>query len=323
MLGILIDSRESAFFLLACDHDTACANTPEALRRYRWEDSDPEGLTWPPTSSVVEIRDIGERGLRDADRRATLVATSQGTRPTALGERLAASARQAAVSAMKAEEIAAKAEKRLPDPNAFARGLASFESGLPAADYHAYLAQRAYRDLRAQEICRLAIVRLLVDVASQLDLRQVVAASVAERPALAKVISPADFGDTFPVEKVGGLVTRWLLSSRDAHAGAAAQSLKDAEATLIQAIAEEATAGDVEAARKQAEEHLVNLAGAPAMEDGAILKALRTLKAAAERAVWRGAGSAQDIWNEVADHTERLVLTGKGGSSSSSQPGRA
>lgn len=236
MQPFLTSKKSRAFFILSTDDAVARVNEPEVLRRYRWEDSDPESLKWPADATVVELSALDEEDIADAERVAEVM-----TRSTPMGRQLWDDARAAALAASRAEETAAMLEGRIADRGAFVRGWSRFKRDLSREDRDFLAAHEAWRHARALEICRRSIRRIIMDTAQQVDVRSWIESVIADpsnEGPVVEQLAAIDFSDGYPVREVGQLISAWLGRARAQHEKTWAAPIRAAEAARVQALRE-------------------------------------------------------------------------------------
>lgn len=367
MRPIPSSKREPQYFILACDHHVAAANPAPALRRYRFDDSDPSELVWPDEATVVQLRPLDDWEVSAAETEASLRA-----RRTIRGEILYEQARTEALMASRGEETAAALEGRAQRHDIITVAWSRFEMGLSEEDNRFYQSYRQWRGLRAQEICRRAVVRILLSAQSQVTIRDWASSEVnaaverGESHPLADDLPDSSWSDGYPVERVGRLISYWLDVAAKQHAQAGAGALHAAEAARITALRDAIAshADDDDAPSMESIEAEANLAASlslidldsldkpellniarwrgikvnerlgvtrlrAAIKSGAaaanrypeLCAAILAIKDASEAAIWHGAKRAGDVWEELAEHAERLAILGKAGSSCSTPRG--
>lgn len=285
-LRLLTDRKGLAEFVLAGDPVIAQANPGDLLMAYRYQEGDPSLLEVPDDATLVRMRALTKTQIRNAE--------VEAGRPSEVGRRVYLEGIQAAQAAFQAEVKAAALEGRVPRAGVFDMTFAQYADDLGAPEAMALRKFREWRQRRAREIMRAAVVAIVLDYDGDQEVQ----------------LRAGDAG--FPVEVFEGAADASI--QRGQIEAVRARSVAIAEASQALRVAMADVADEDRAAVVAAVD-----AGRVADVPEPVLAALRAGEDA--RAMgWLGAGSGIDLVDEIADHVERLSLLGKGGRTFSSTP---
>lgn len=285
-LPLLTSRDELAEFVLAGDPTIAKANGAELLMAYRYQDGDPDALEVPDDATLVRVQALSKIQIRNAEVKAG--------RPSEVGRRIYAAGIQVAQAAFQAEVKAAALAGRFADAGVFDMVLAQHEDGLADEDAEKVRRFREWRQRRASEIARAAVVAIVIGYDGDGE----------------RLLETRD--GSFPIEVFERAADVGLqraqveaVHARSVAIAKASQALREA----MNGLADDVRAGIVEAIDAGRADDIPE----PVM---AALRASDEAKAMG----WVGASSGAGLVDEIADHVERLSLLGKGGRTFSSTP---
>lgn len=361
MKPVTTTMREQRYFLLAGEHCVAKANTSAKLRRYRHADSVADSLDWPDDATVVKLRPLRNDQIRSAESAATVLSRSTGR-----GAQLLSELRRRAIEAIFAEETAALVEVRPLNQDVALIAEDVFIRGLSDADHAALERRREWQRIRSIEICRMAIVEIVIGGDSPTTIRAW-SQGVRDKREAQELdpkevgVDPALFGGAlYPVREVGSLADQWfgiesaemaasgmdaLDSAKSARVSALIAARKglldrkvapdeiEGELRIIEAIATtDAVAGALNVEALSAEVlRSVCAARGVALKDDATDKAARAalridigniahpelsasilaIEKSGAAMQYLGFTTSASMWEEIADHADRLNRLGK------------